>query len=67
MNATEASYCPDRDSNNDHLSGLLCPHCGLLFFAAAVGVMRLCPGCGRRFKVRSEALLEAKLTNLATE
>ncbi|GEM_PF-3120320 len=46
---------------NLQLQGLLCPHCGVLFFADSEGIYRRCPVCSRRFKKTACELLEASL------
>jgi uncharacterized Zn finger protein (UPF0148 family) len=40
---------------------MLCPYCGLLFFAQPWRVFHRCPDCEHRFKVAEEQLLEACL------
>lgn len=45
----------------ESLHGLLCPHCGVLFFATDAGVFRRCPVCRQRFKKTACELLEASL------
>jgi uncharacterized Zn finger protein (UPF0148 family) len=46
---------------NEELQGLLCPHCGVVFFADHCGTYRRCPVCGRRFRKTSCELIEASL------
>lgn len=45
----------------EFVRGLLCPHCGILFFAGGSWVMYKCPVCQKRFKVYGPELLEACL------
>jgi hypothetical protein len=41
--------------------GLICPYCGLLFFARNEGVFYCCPDCSRRWKAGVNEMLTATL------
>ncbi len=45
----------------DKLIGLICPHCGLLFFARAGTVVFACPECRGYWKAASGEMMEACL------
>lgn len=46
----------------NQLLGLLCPHCGLLFFSSVDGMIHCCPDCRRHFASDRGELLEAYLS-----
>lgn len=46
---------------NSDIQRLVCPRCGLLFFAADDGEFGCCPICQQRFRKPTEELLEANL------